>query len=204
MKILSCLCLALALLGFCGCSTVSNDDASTAIDLQPVAVNRAQPIYPFDLKHQGVSGKATVEFIVDQNGFVRDPKVVRATHTAFGLAALDAILKWKFSTPIKRGRAICARMQQDFLFSIEDAHESPLVKQMDQATDGGAKVSLDQMPIPRIRAQPVYPPDLKYHGISGKAEVEFIVDSNGDVRDPRVVSASREAFGLVSLDAILK
>jgi len=90
------------------------------LDQQPVPRFRAQPVYPFEMKRQGISAEVLVEFICDSGGEVRDAHVVKSDNHAFDTAALDAIYKWKFRAGKKGGRAVSARMQQPFVFSIAD------------------------------------------------------------------------------------
>ncbi len=90
------------------------------LDQQPMPRLRAQPVYPFEMKRQGVSAEVLIEFICDASGEVRDARVVKSDNTAFDSAALEAIYKWKFRPGKKGGRAVNARMQQPFVFSIAD------------------------------------------------------------------------------------
>jgi len=88
------------------------------LDQQPAPTVRAQPVYPFDMKRQAISALVVVEFICDNTGEVREARVVKSSNTAFDSAALEAIYKWKFRPGKKGGRAVNARMQQPFDFSI--------------------------------------------------------------------------------------
>lgn len=104
---------------------VSNSGLSQVFDLknldqQPVPRFRAPAVYPFEMKRQGISAEVLVEFICDSNGEVRDAHVVKSDNHAFDSAALDAIYKWKFRPGKKGGRAVNARMQLPFVFSITD------------------------------------------------------------------------------------
>jgi protein TonB len=64
--------------------------------------------------------------------------------------------------------------------------------------------NLDQQPVPKFRQQPTYPFEMKRQGISAEVLVEFICDSNGEVRDARVVKSDNHAFDSAALDAIYK
>jgi protein TonB len=90
------------------------------LDQQPVARMRQQPVYPFEMKRQGIGAEVVVEFICDNAGEVRDARVVKSDNHAFDAAALEAIYKWKFRPGKKGGRAVNARMQLPFQFSIAD------------------------------------------------------------------------------------
>jgi len=63
---------------------------------------------------------------------------------------------------------------------------------------------LDQQPQPKFRAPPQYPFEMKRQGITGDVLLEFIVDTNGDVRNAYVVKASHREFENSALQAITK
>lgn len=80
---------------------------------------RALAQYPFELKKAKITGEVIVEFIVDSNGKVRNPFVVRSTHQGFNEAAVLAISKWKFAPGNVDGRAVNTRMRIPITFSLE-------------------------------------------------------------------------------------
>jgi periplasmic protein TonB len=76
-------------------------------------------------------------------------------------------------------------------------------------TDVGAPVynlqDVDSKPMPKgHRVGLLYPFELKRAGIEGEAVIEFVVDVSGSVRDIRIVSASRPAFGQAAAEAVAK
>lgn len=90
------------------------------LDQQPVLRHKVDPVYPFEMKRQGIGADVIVEFICNANGEVSEPRIVKSTNHAFDNAAIDAILKWKFRAGKKGGRAVPARMQQPFSFAITE------------------------------------------------------------------------------------
>lgn len=80
---------------------------------------RPLPIYPFEMRRSGLKGEVVVEFIVDTQGNVREPVIVRSTHPGFEQAALDAVLKWKFKPGKKGGAAVNTRARQIFPFTLQ-------------------------------------------------------------------------------------
>lgn len=50
--------------------------------------------------------------------------------------------------------------------------------------------------------QPIYPRALLTEKPGGQAKIEFIIDANGRVRLPRVVTASRDEFGWAAATAV--
>lgn len=63
---------------------------------------------------------------------------------------------------------------------------------------------LDQPPQPKFRAPPQYPFEMKRQGISGEVTVEFIVDTNGDVRNPVAIRSTNREFENSAVQAIAK
>lgn len=90
------------------------------LDQIPAAKFQAKPAYPFDMRRQGINGDVTIQFIVDSNGDVRDPIVIKSSHREFEAPAIQAISKWKFRPGRKGGRAVNTRMQIPLVFSLND------------------------------------------------------------------------------------
>lgn len=82
-----------------------------SLDQIPVATFQPKASHPIDLLRARISGSATVQFIVDSSGAVRDARVVDTTHQPFGPEAVKAVLKWKFRPGKKSGAAVNTRME---------------------------------------------------------------------------------------------
>jgi len=94
---------------------------NSLLDRKPTPRAQIPPQYPFELRNAGIEGEVVVEFIVDTNGHVRNPTIVRSTQREFEAAALQAIAKWTFRPGRKAGRIVNAgRVQQLFTFRIND------------------------------------------------------------------------------------
>lgn len=63
---------------------------------------------------------------------------------------------------------------------------------------------LDQQPQPKVRVQPQYPFEMRRAGITGEVLVEFIVDSNGDVRNAFAVRSTQREFETAAVQAVSK
>jgi protein TonB len=64
--------------------------------------------------------------------------------------------------------------------------------------------NLDQRPVARVQPGPQYPYEMSRAGISGDVVVEFIINSNGDVVDTRVVRSSHREFEVPAMQAVQK
>ena len=63
---------------------------------------------------------------------------------------------------------------------------------------------LDQIPVPRVQQQPIYPYEMRRAGITGEVNIGFIVDSNGDVRDAYVINSTHREFEQPAVQAVSK
>lgn len=89
-----------------------------ALDQRPEARVRINPVYPFEMRRSGLKGDVVVGFIVDSNGDVRDPYIIRSSNAGFEEAAIQAVLKWKFKPGKKGGAAVNTRVAQPLTFSL--------------------------------------------------------------------------------------
>lgn len=62
--------------------------------------------------------------------------------------------------------------------------------------------SLDQKPSPRVQVRPTYPLEMSRAGINGEVIVGFIVDAEGNVQDPYILSSTHREFEAEALRAI--
>jgi protein TonB len=94
---------------------------NSLLQQKPTPRSQIPPQYPFEMRNAHIEGEVAVEFIVDMNGNVRNPFVIRSTHREFEDAALQAISKWRFHPGRKDGRIVNAgRVQQLFTFRINE------------------------------------------------------------------------------------
>ena len=90
------------------------------LDQIPVARIQQQPIYPYEMRQNGITGEVNVGFIVDVNGDVRDAYVVNSTHRGFEGPAVQAVSKWKFRPGRKNNHAVNTRMSVPIVFSVKE------------------------------------------------------------------------------------
>ena len=81
---------------------------------------RAIPVFPSEMKRQGITGEVTVEFIVDAQGDVRDVTVKSSTHREFETPAIQAVQKWKFRPGKRAGKAVSVRINQPISFKLNE------------------------------------------------------------------------------------
>ncbi len=87
------------------------------LDRMPMVRYQTNPVYPADLRRRGIGGEVLVEFVIDERGLVRVPRVLRAPHQALGEAAENAVGQWTFFPGMKDGRAVATRLQVPIEFT---------------------------------------------------------------------------------------
>jgi protein TonB len=86
---------------------------------QQVQVRFRAPVrYPYEMNRAGISGSVELEFIVDANGDVKNPSVIKSTNREFEAPAIESILKWKFRPGRKSGHAVASRVRQEIAFNL--------------------------------------------------------------------------------------
>ncbi|MGH9749404.1 MAG: energy transducer TonB [Candidatus Polarisedimenticolia bacterium] len=86
------------------------------LDQKPRPIFQAEPIYPFELRQKRVEGTVYVQFIVDREGRVVDPRVEKSTHAGFDKPALDAVRQWRFEPAVRGGEPVQARLRVPIRF----------------------------------------------------------------------------------------
>ncbi len=63
---------------------------------------------------------------------------------------------------------------------------------------------LDQIPVAKFRANPQYPFEMRRSGVAGEVVVDFIVDTNGDVRNAYSARSTQREFEAAAVQAVSK
>ena len=176
----------------------------SAFDVPPKPLKRVTPPYPKELVDTGNTGKVVIRFIVDEEGLVRNPKVMTSTHPAFEGPAVAALLLWKFSPASSKGTPVPVLMELPVSFNFTGSGETEAFE-----IDGRQRHStpeefkFDTPPKPRVTVFAVHPYDDAVAQKAGSAKVGIIVGPDGRVLASHVVSASKPEFGL-ALVAVLE
>ena len=182
----------------------------TGKDLPPIepvsSVRRPSPVYPLDHLLKGKTGWAEVRFMVDYAGNPTMPAVAGTNDPAFGAALLADVESNEFMPPRMNGQPQIALSSVRYEFSgeasLEPADKRVLAELKKPKPAIPTAQELDA-PLKASRQEaPVYPYAQESDGISGKAEIEFIVDRDGRAVLPRVVSSSSDDFGWAAATAI--
>ena len=85
----------------------------------PKLIYAVNAVYPAELRKEGVIGVVTVQYVVDTNGNVVSPTVIKSPDPRLSQAVLDAISQWKFAPGEKNGHKVNTRMENPISFDLD-------------------------------------------------------------------------------------
>ena len=90
------------------------------VDRMPMAIFKMKPIYPYRARRLNITGKVDVKFLVDENGYVSNIKILRSTPPGiFDDSVLKALASWRFSPGEVRGHAVSTSVITTIQFDME-------------------------------------------------------------------------------------
>ena len=101
------------------------EDFFVAVEQQPeliggIAELQSKVEYPSRCKRANIEGRVVVQFIVNKQGQVEDPKVIRGIGSSCDEAAVEAIKEYaKFKPGRQRGKAVNVQMSLPILFRLQ-------------------------------------------------------------------------------------
>lgn len=163
-------------------------------------------VYPYALRREGATGTARVLAAIDTRGRVNGVKVVATDRPEFGRALVAALEGFTFDPALKDGKPV------PYVLSYEKKFDRDRTPPFDPSDDLLALekkhperivplAALDAQITPVSRRPAVFPVSLPKGVESGTARLEVLIDEEGFVRLPRIVSASDEAFGYAAAQA---
>lgn len=183
-------------------------DSSTTQSAEIAAVSKRKvaPVYPFELLVKGHSGWAEASFVIDYSGrpLFANPK--GASDPAFGKAMVAMVEASQYVPGKKDKHSVMSRTSERYQFQGEESFDADARRVLASLRQGNkqftAATELDERPKAVRQDSPVYPRALKDDGLTGQAEIEFVIDRDGRVLFPRIVSASHEDFGWAAATAV--
>lgn len=156
-----------------------------------------------EMEGSGMDGRATLLFIVREDGSVTDPQVEQASHPAFGYAALEVIESWRFKPALRDGRKVPVRVSQPFVF-----YAGP-IRRVNAVLGRVAYEPIEEIiyspvevgGLPEIVQEPIAPYPRKYLG-SGHVEVvnvTMVVGPDGRGYNMEIEGYPAKEFGLSAI-----
>lgn len=89
---------------------------SMDMDQKPRPVYQEQPRIPAAARKMNLSGKVEVEFVVDAQGRVQNPRVVSSFNPLLNEPVIEAIKKWRFEPGMRGGKKAACKTKMPFRF----------------------------------------------------------------------------------------
>ena len=153
---------------------------------------QAKVRYPEIARKANVEGRVIVQLIVDENGNVRDPEILRGAGAGLDEEAIRVISEHAEFTPGRQdGKPVAVRLSIPIVFKLNDESKA-LSVQSQSLEQQDHYVVVEQMPeliggINGLHAMVRYPEIARKANVEGRVVVQFIVDENGDVHDAEVL-----------------
>ena len=163
-------------------------------------------VYPYEMLIQGKSGWAEASFVIDYAGRPLFTNPSSASDPAFAKAAVAMVEANQFAPIRKNNHVVMASSTRRFDFGGEatlDPEAKRVLAELRKPHPTICALSeLDERPKAVRQDSPVYPRALKDDGLTGQAEIEFVVTSEGKALFPRIISATQEDFGWAAAAAV--
>lgn len=174
-------------------------------DTPPKIRNVQLPIFPYELRRDGVRGKAAAVMLIGTNGRVENVKVVSASRPEFGEALAAAVSTFRFHPAAKAGKPVPHLLRFEHKFE-PDPLDSPAYEllrvERTSPADIPSAAKCDERIAPISQRPPVFPPRTLTEAESGRAVIECVIDEDGRAQLPRIVEATSPAFGYAAAQAI--
>lgn len=180
--------------------------ATSHIKFEAKAQREIAMVYPYEMLIQGKQGWAEASFVIDYAGKPLFANPSTASDPAFAKAAVAMIEANRFVPAKKDKRATMAMSAQRFSFegdiSLTPETRRVVAELRKEHPAICSTTELDERPKALRQDAPVYPRAMKDDGLTGQAEIEFVVTAEGNVVCPRIISASQEDFGWAAAAAV--
>ena len=84
----------------------------------PVAIYKTQPPYPSSMIRNRIPATVAIRCIIDKNGNVRDPQIVKGAMPPFNDAVIKSVLQWRFQPGSYRGQAVETYLDLTVTFQV--------------------------------------------------------------------------------------
>lgn len=109
-----------------GDTTITEEDFFVVVEEMPELIGGLASVqrkieYPEMARRAGIEGRVYVQFIVNENGDVEDPRVIRGIGGGADEAALDAVQSAKFKPGVQRGRPVRVQYSLPIVFRLDNS-----------------------------------------------------------------------------------
>lgn len=118
----------------------SGDDHFVVVEQMPELIGGLQSLmelveYPEQARRAGIEGRVYVQFVVNEQGQVENPQVIRGIGGGADEAAVEAVMQAEFRPGMQRGRPVRVQYSLPIVFRLPDAQSSVNVEAPDMSAN---------------------------------------------------------------------
>lgn len=102
-----------------GYSIFIDPEVRKSLAKDPIVRVTVSPKYPINLKANRVTGQVLTRFIINEEGDVISPTVLKSDNRNFNDNVIEALRQWKFSPAERNGEAVRIEARLLFLFGLK-------------------------------------------------------------------------------------
>ena len=171
--------------------------------------------YPAEAIEKGIQGRVIVQMIVERDGTITNANVVRGVDPLLDKEALRVVnLSPKWKPGMQRGQAVRVKYTLPVMFRLGEASDNKEADTQQEAKidENGIHQVCEEMPefpggmqecIKWLSKNIKYPTTAQEKGIQGRVIIQFVVERDGSITEPKVVRGvdpdlDKEALRVVS------
>ena len=172
--------------------------------------------YPAEAIEKGIQGRVIVQMIVERDGTITNANVVRGVDPLLDKEALRVVnLSPKWKPGMQRGQAVRVKYTLPVMFRLGEASDNKEADTQQEAKidENGIHQVCEEMPefpggmqecIKWLSKNIKYPTTAQEKGIQGRVIVQFVVERDGSITEPKVVRGvdpdlDKEALRVISI-----
>lgn len=160
---------------------------------RPVKVHAPAPEYTQEARDQRVQGVTILQVVIDRQGNVRSPEVLKGLPYGLSEAAVDAVSKWKFEPATKDGEPVEVFYNLTINFRL-DSKEVEGPKREQRSAEPFYVMDDVERPQKLQAPAPDYTAEARENRVQGIIIMQVTIDRDGRVKDPQVLKGL--PFGL--------
>ena len=172
--------------------------------------------YPAEAIEKGIQGRVIVQMIVERDGTITNANVVRGVDPLLDKEALRVVnLSPKWKPGMQRGQAVRVKYTLPVMFRLGEASDNKEADTQQEAKidENGIHQVCEEMPefpggmqecMKWLGKNIKYPTTAQEKGIQGRVIVQFVVERDGSITEPKVVRGvdpdlDKEALRVISI-----
>jgi TonB family protein len=156
-------------------------------------ISQVKPVYPDDLKVQGITGTVMIQMIISATGEPLNPQVLNTTvDPRLAQAAMDAVSQWRYSPALLNGQPVEVPTKVDVTFELDDSPQ------------GNAQAPGSTSPVLLLKVEPQYTEEARKAKYQGTVVLHLDVDETGTPANIRVLRSLGLGLDEAAIEAVKK